>query len=179
MNDPRSLPSPTPSLVPPNSVCLLELTQPQASCLFALLTRMQGIRGSKQTHRSRLLNTLHIQLKEFEEARLDLIKQHGKKDEKGELAAPVRHPNGTEAYDLENKPAFDEAFTALLKDLPIIVDGRSDQLVNMALGVVYDLLQSDECPQLMPLRPNQPVNEFEGMLLVQVIDAFKFTPAPK
>ena len=177
MNDPRSSSPTTPvSLVPPKSVCMLELRQPQAACLFNILTRMQSIRGSKQTHRSRMLNMLHKQLKEFEDARMDLIKQHGKKDDKGELLPPNKHPNG-DVYDLENKAAFDAAYEALLKDLPIIVDGRSDQLVNMALGVMFDLLQSDECPQLIPLRPGQPVSEFEGMLFIQVIDAFKFTPA--
>ncbi len=176
MNNPSPL---THSLVPADSVCVLELQQTQAACLFGLLTRMQTVKGSKQTHRSRILNTLHKQLKEFEDARMELIKQHGKKDASGELLPPTKQPNGTETYELQDKKTFDQAFAALLKDLPIIIDGRGDKLVNMALGVTYDLLQSDDCPPLIPLRPGQSLDEFEGVLLSQVIDAFKFTPAPK
>lgn len=171
------------SLVPPNTTCYLDITYHRANCLFSVLSRAGNLRGSKQTHRSRILNVLHEQIKEFEEARMALLKLYGKKNETGELVKRRDDNMGmnlgasVDVYELEDRAAFESSFAQLVREQTIIVDGNSNQLINRALGVVYDLLQTDECPPLAPPRPGQPPGESEVLLFGQVIDAFQFTPA--
>lgn len=179
-----NVPAATPSLVPPNTTCYLEITYPRANCLFNVLSRAGNLRGSKQTHRSRILNALHEQIKEFDEARMALLKLYGKKNEAGELvkrrddAMSMSLGGGmnVDVYELENQAAFDSSFTQLLREQTIIIDGNSSQLINRALGVVYDLLQTDECPPLASPRQGQSAGESEVLLFGQVIDAFQFNP---
>lgn len=163
------------SLIPPNSTCYLELTEPQAAVLFSLITRATGLPGSKQTHRSRMLNHLKLQLDEFDTARMVLVKQFAKKDDKGE--PELNATNNT--YTLEDPVRFGAAFAALRKEQSIIVDGRADELKNRALCAVYDILTSDLCPDLTPPRGGQPLEDSEVMLFATVLDAFVFAPRPK
>lgn len=162
-------------LIPPNSTCLLEVTDLQASVLFSLLTRATGIPGSKQTHRSRLLNHLKTQLDEFEAARMELIKEHAVKDDKGE---PDLN-KADNSYTLVDPDAFTKAFQDLRKEQQIIIDGRGDELKNRALCMAYELLNSDGCPELAPPHPRRPVEEAEALQFAPLLDAFKFEARPK
>ncbi len=143
-----------------------ELTHAQAACFVGVLTRANSIPGSQQTHRSRVLNKLHAQLKDFEQARLDLIKVHAVLDAAGE---PVIDG---EAYKMKDQKAFDTAFTALAKDLPVILDGRTDEVMNRALNAAYEILTTDLCPALAPPMQGQPFELSEGYVFVQLVDAF-------
>jgi hypothetical protein len=163
------------SLIPPNSTCYLELTEPQAAVLFSIISRATGIAGSKQTHRSRMLNHLKTQLEEFEVARMALVKEHATKDDKGE---PVLNTN-TNAYTLATPKEFQAAFVALRKEQLVIVDGRSDELKNRALCAMYDVLNSDQCPDLLPPQPGRALEDSEVLLFAPVLDAFVFSPRPK
>jgi hypothetical protein len=155
--------------------CCVELNITQATCLFNVLTRAGGVKGSKQTHRSRVLNLLATQLKEFEDARMALIKEHAHKDEAGE----PKLKTGGNAYDLIDQKAFDAAFDALRKEQTIILDGRSDELRNKALAAVFEILTGDDCPQLAPPQPGQPTLESEILVFADVVDAFKFEARAK
>lgn len=165
--------APPQSLVPPNSVGIFRGQHVQAACLFSVLARIQNMKGSKQVFRSRVLNALHVQLREFEEARLGLIQQYGKKDEKGQLVQKQVAP-GMESYDLADKEGYNAAYERLKKEVPIIVDGSKDVLLGKALGIVYDILHSDDCPPLASPRPGQAMHECEAMVFAQVIDGFEF-----
>lgn len=151
--------------------CFLELTEPEATALFSILSRVAGIPGSKQTHRSRLLNALKDQLDEFEAARLALVKEHAKKDEKGEPALDAT----TNTYPLIDPEAFTAAFKKLRAELKIIIDGRGDAVKNNALHAVYEMLESDHCPNLSMIQ-GRPLEESEMILFAPVLDAFKFDP---
>ncbi len=156
----------------PTPVCFLEINFHQAQCLFSVLTRAGAIKGSKQTHRSRVLNLLASQLKEFDEARMELIKEYAVKDDKGE---PKLRPDGA-TFDIPDQKKFDDAFEALVKEQTIIIDGRSDEIKNKALAVAYDILVGDDCPQLAPPQPGQAAAVSEVVLFADVVDAFKFEP---
>lgn len=166
-------PAPHQSLVPPNSLGIFQGEHVAAACLFSVLARMQNLKGSKQVFRSRVLNALHLQLREFEEARLGLIQQYGKKDEHGQVVQKQVAP-GMESYELADRKGYEVAFERLKKEVPIIVDGTRDVMLGKALGIVYDLLHSDECPPLASPRPGQPMHECEAMVFAQVIDGFTF-----
>lgn len=159
-------------LIPPNTSCYLEIPEPQAAVLFSLVTRATGMPGSKQTHRSRILNALKVQLEEFETARLALVKEHAAKDEAGE----AKLDPATNQFDIPDMKAFTEAYKTLRKEQPIIVDGRSDELKHRALCAIYEMLNSDACPSLMGPQQGRPFDESETLLFAPLLDAFKFEP---
>lgn len=144
----------------------VELTSTQAFCLASLLTRATNTPGSQQTHRSRVLNKLHTQLKEFNDARLGLVKAYAVIDKDGE---PV--VNG-DTYALKDPKAFDTAFDTLQTELKIILDGRTDEIMNRALGAVYEILTTDQCPALLPPQPGQAFEQSEAFVFMQLVDSF-------
>ena len=162
------------SLVPPHHLVSYQGDHVQASCLFNVLARAQNLKGSRQVFRSRVLNALHLQIREFEEARLGLVHQFGRKNDKGELIQKQVAP-GMEVYDMADRKGYEEALAKLKQELPITVDGSRDVLLGKALGMAYDLLHSDDCPPLAPPRPGQAMHECEAVVFAQVIDGFTFT----
>jgi len=68
-------------------------------------------------------------MKEFEEKRIELCKEHAKKDDKGEPAiVPVEGKPGQGQYDIIDQDAFDKALEALRDEYKETLDERQKQV---------------------------------------------------
>lgn len=81
-----------------------------------------SLKGKESRHRSKLINLLNDRLKEVEEDRVELAKEHAEKDEEGE---PVVEDKRYKIKDLDSfKDELNELF-----DEPFIIEGENNKLM--------------------------------------------------
>jgi|SRR5690625_4742055 len=94
-----------------------------------------SLKGKESRHRSKLINLLNDRLKEVEEDRVELAKEHAEKDEEGEPIVKDKH------YKIKDQESFRYELNELF-DEPFIIEGENNKL--MLKTVLRALLNTDK-----------------------------------
>ncbi|ENH96730.1 hypothetical protein J416_09539 [Gracilibacillus halophilus YIM-C55.5] len=81
-----------------------------------------SLKGKKSRHRTKLIRKMSERLQEVDEQRVELAKEHAKKDEDGE---PVKIDGG-KRFDIEDQEAFNHDLKELYEE-QLVLDGGDNQ----------------------------------------------------
>ncbi|UOQ85699.1 DUF1617 family protein [Gracilibacillus salinarum] len=99
------------------------------SLLFEL-----SLKGKQSRHRTKFINKLSERLKEVDQQRVELAKEHAKKDEEGE---PIMIEDG-KRYDIEDENAFQKDLKELYEEQLVIDGGDNEEMLKTLRNVLLN-----------------------------------------
>ena len=152
------------------------MTKGEILNLFKSLNQLGALKGVKFAYGvSKNLNILKPEIeslekaneasdkfKEFEKARIDLIKEHCKKDDKGKEVIENNE------YVVEDKKEWEKAFNKLKKEHQGSVDEREKQIKDY-----MELLKTDSKVDLYKIKLSDVPNEITTMQMNSIINVIE------
>jgi hypothetical protein len=90
------------------------------------------LRGKQSRHRTKFVKLLNDRLKEVEEQRIQLAKEHAKKDENGE---PIANDG---KFDIEDMDAFKKDLEELYDEKMVIEGGDAQGMLKTVKDVLFN-----------------------------------------